>query len=299
MFARTDPRFVEKLLNNIQLPNDLTAYFSKTDKVIVSSLERFAHKEFDAQIITDRWLIGKLLQNNTMVLDRDEHTIALCLGEKRSNISPSKQSNVQLNDSGLSASFIWNGTAGTKTLAYRILELGIGKVNSPDGKTVRRIGNTDLELRLINTETTQILYSGVVSANYEDTLTTAELAIVSGLHLSFENDALPLSKTYKAKEMLDQIKTGAVSAITKNQIDSIIFKLDIISISKVLIKSTSGETVFSKTLDPKMVVDDKHRTIFYEQTIVWDLKDKSGQYVLPGEYSVLLNNETVKEFTVE
>ncbi len=141
------------------------------------------------------------------------------------------------------------------------------------------------------------MYSGIVSANYEDTLKADEFALVSGLHLGFDNDALPLSKTYISKTMLNEIhtqRTEKVTAKSNNEIESVAFKIDCKGNTTLIIKSENGKIVFQKE-----IIRMNGPGLSSIQTVTWNLCNQAGQIVPNGEYSVFLDDVFAKTLVIK
>jgi len=205
--------------------SQLTAYLSTKDKIIITSLDRNNHSDTDAQVYIDRFLINKLLKSGYNVLERDNHILLAATAEGAKN---SDQLISLYNGSATDSLF--NKTYipiyyGSKILAYRLLELGTLKMKIPNSNETKRVGNAEIEFRIIDASTTQILASELITGYYEDTILDDELSFITNLHYKFDTDAYPLLKQIDGKNQIDNLsKTVEDKTITRYTVINLNFK---------------------------------------------------------------------------
>lgn len=271
----SNPRFIDKALDNIEFPPALTSRLTYKDKIVVMNLERLYNTNKDQQLVVDRFLNSKLLKSNYVVLDRDENTLKISLLENSSRINNYFR---LFNDSSMAA--IVNSTLQTATriLAYRILELGIIKTELTSERTISRYGAAELELRLIDASSGQLLFSDIVYGNTQDEIPLDDYNIIKDMHFKFENDALPLELNLQPKEWL-QVKYEITSTSEITGIKLYFNRGD--NSANVLIKDNSSRIVRS------FIIPASGPQRF---EYIWDLTDSNGKKVPNGSYSIYIDN---------
>ena len=128
------PRFIDRTLDKMRLPEGILSKLGYSDKVMISCLNRENPAEIGARSAVDRAMISKLLSGNTRVIERSKHLIGEILAESLPNenslwhyyVTSTGDSSKTLKSSG---SMLYPA----KILAYRILDLGITQsINQAD-----------------------------------------------------------------------------------------------------------------------------------------------------------------------
>ncbi len=269
------PRFIDKTLDKIELPAGITSHLTYKDKIVVMNFDRLYNSYKDQQLVVDRFLIGRLLKNNYMVFDRNENTLKISLLENSSHISNYFRI---YNDSSMTAIVSSTLQTATRILAYRILELGIIKTEVKSDMKISRYGVAELELRLIDAGSGQILYSGIVNGNWQDEISMDTYDRVKDLHFKFENDALPLSLNLQPKEWL-QVKYEITSTSEITGIRLYFNTGD--NSANVTIKNKEAKIVRSFIIPTALTTKFEY---------LWDLTDMNGTKVPQGSYSIYVDN---------
>jgi len=290
VLSKSDPRFIDRLLRNLELPLGLVSKLSYNDRISVVRLDSIAHPENRPQLFAvDRALIEKLISRDYIVVERNEQVLAKALAEGSSDESRFVHHYLDGKaDSSLTEKRAENLYYATKLLAYRILELGITEAKDEANNNVMRIGRAEIELRLIDANTSRILFSDIATAYILDTLSESEHQILKGIHYKFAPDALPLVLNLQAKDFIN------VAALTRRT-------------------TLAGEMVFlftpgnqlthayiadelSNELVQSFDIPSSAKTTTFEYR--WDLKDREGKLVKPGYYSLWLNDIKAQTFKV-
>ena len=286
----TNPRFLDGVLNNMQLSPTLLPRLNYNDRVAVMSIDRIAHTENDAQLVVERALIEKLLERNYFVVERDENILGrLKVESSRDNNELWKYYLHQKPDSLSDKKFLGDISFATKLLAYRILELGITEGQPTERNQVVRYGKAQIELSLIDASTSRILYSGIVEGFAQDTLSLDEYHAIAGLHYVFPSDALPLVLNLPTKSAISvqrpeqrEVTSGVDFEFQEGEQDTRAYiatdsSSGFETVAKFDIPGAAGGGLFS-----------------YH----WDLRNFDGNRVPAGQYALWLEGAWVRTFTV-
>lgn len=270
IIRKTEPRFIDELIDKIELPNELLSVFQAKDKIIVKSIERDYYSDLDGQVNVERSFTRKLLRNGFTVLERDNNIMNSFIFENPKNLNTLcklKLNNIK-DTSKIELSL--NINVATKILAYRVLELGVFKQKSKDMEETSRIGNAEIEVKVIDAETSQILFCKVLNAYKEEVINNKELDAITNLHASFEKDAYPLAQIIDAKNTIADINKTE----EKNK-KAIELNFQCNEISNVKIVNASTGNIVEKFVVPAATpTENKFKYI-------WDVtKIKKGRYNL-------------------
>lgn len=289
IMKKTEPRFIDNLLNSMQLPTEMLNMLSGKDRIIVTSLERAYHSDNDVQVMTDRYFIKKLLSSSFNVLDREEHVLIASFAENNKNAGDMLNLLTLRNSEGLSIKIPYNlSQTATKILSYRVLELGVTKIPQNNSDLIKRFGNAEIEIRLVDASTTQILYTDIIRGNYEDLITKKEKQLVDNMHYRFEPDALPLSAKYQSKDFVtDNLNPGIGSKFGR--------KLQFQKggrDSEVQVINHEKQIIAANFVVPKAIAR--------EDTFIYFLPyiDKDGHPLPDGKYSIVIDGYTMNEFSL-
>lgn len=283
ILENSDPRFLDKVLSTIKLPDELFNYIKPDDKLIVQSVERNYMSDEDAQLVIYRGLVKKLLEKNLRVLDRDENVLAVSLAEKDSSFgrvwmvysSNFKDSMTYFNNA--------NVFKATKILGYRILEFGQTIVPS-DYFYIQRVGVVELEIRLVDANTTQLYYIGQVRNLYYENIPYEDYQLIANLHYKFISDALPLvSKNVQYRSIINSPQEEKTEE-SKDSIQ-ITFKRGARASNIKIYHKESGKVIDNFVLKSKSQSDDP----YYVYTL--KLFDRNKNRLPSGEYVILIDDE--------
>ncbi|MGC8654692.1 MAG: hypothetical protein ACP5US_11960 [Candidatus Kryptoniota bacterium] len=280
------PRFIDRSLDKIQLPKGILSNLAYGDKVIIQCLNQETLADTGMRSAVDRALVSKLLSGRVKVLDRDKRILGQILADSGSSenslwyyyIAPTRDSSVGLK----SPTSILHPT---KILAYRILDLGIAQSVDRTKYDIYRFGVAELELRLIDVPTSQILYSGIVTNVVEDTITNSEYLILSKMHFRYYYDDIVIDHTITENQPDFLIDPGlAIGNITFN------FK-EGRQVAYAYIAETNIKKIVKKIRIP---ADNPGSTFSY----TWDFTNDQAERIKPGDYVLLLNDSQVHTFHV-
>ncbi|MGB9588680.1 MAG: hypothetical protein ACPL7O_10930 [Armatimonadota bacterium] len=219
VLSKSDPQFIDRLLLDVELPSGLASKLSYAGRISVLCLDSVAHPENRAQLfVGDRALIGKLIEKNYTVVARDRRALARILADGSSD----ERNFLEYYFGSKAESLLTkkptdNLYYATKLLAYRILELGVTGGRDEANNSVLRVGRVEIELRLVDAQTSCILYSDIVRGYAIDTLSESEYQTLKGIHYRFAPDALPLVLNLQPREFIN------VASLTKTTTGEIAF----------------------------------------------------------------------------
>jgi hypothetical protein len=203
LLRNTNPRFLDKVINTLKLPENLLGLITRNDRVIVQSVDRNYQSDNDLQLVIYRGLIANLLGRYITVLDRDENVLLVSFAESNGQLGNDwKIYSAKYLDSIIVFSKSTGIMSATKILGYRVLEFGQLSIPINDGKDFQRVGSVELEMRLIDANSSQILFTDVLRNTYYDFISAEEYNLISDLHYQFIYDALPLVQQVKYKDIL-------------------------------------------------------------------------------------------------
>lgn len=285
ILQNSNPRFLDRVLDNMQLPENLFNHISSDDKIIVQSVDRNFISDDDLQFVVYRGLVDKLLKKHLTVLDRDDNILAASLAESDNQFQKSwlvykskyADSLISFNNSKISRA--------TKILGYRILEFGQSLVPI-DEYNIQRVGNIELELRLVDAITTQIYYIDQIHNIYKDLIPKEDYQIIADLHYEFVSDALPLVKKVQYKNIImpvDEEKT-----IYGDEGIEIIFRTGSISSYVTIIHNKTSKIVAN------FKVPSNSPGSLYTYTL--KLTDENNVPLPKGNYTIFIDNYAVYNF---
>lgn len=288
ILQNTDPRFLDKVLSTMRLPDELFKNIKPNDKIVVQSVERNYISDEDLQFVIYRGLVNKLLERNLTVLDRDENILAVSLAEADSQFRRAWV----VYRSKYADSLVYFNKAdvfkATKILGYRVLEFGQTLVPVDENK-IQRIGVVELEVRLVDANTTQLYYIDQVRNFYYDFISGDDYQIIAGLHYKFSSDALPLVlKNVQYRGFL----TPAVEEKAGEQRDSIqiTFRRGDRSSNVKIYHKESGRIVANFYIP-------RFGSPFYVYTL--RLVDENNKRLPSGDYVISIDDEAVHVFNLK
>lgn len=200
---QTNPRLLDKVLDNLTLPEKLYSLIGRNDRILIQSLERNYYSDNDLQLVINRGLISKFLNRNIPVLERDENILITALVENNENLGRDWKA---YSFKAIDTQFVFENKnplqTATKVFAYRVLEFGIINIPINQGNFIQRVGFLELEIRLIDVKSSQILFIDLVKSNYVDRISNEDYKIVNDLHYKFISDALPLVQSVQPKDFI-------------------------------------------------------------------------------------------------
>lgn len=290
ILSETNPRFLDNVIDGLNIPNNLITLMSTNDMVIIQSLDRNYQSDVDLQLVIQRGLISKLLYRNIPVLERDINILLALLAESSINYNSSNLLSIYSdthNDSLIKFNQPSKLKEATKILGYRVLEFGYLIVPLNDGM-IERIGIIEIELRLIDALSSRILYSDILRNIYSDRISNDDYNIIDGLHFKFVSDALPLVKQEKAKDLIQlELEKREVS-------NAGIIKLTFLygaRESDVKIRNSITGELIKKFFIPSAGAANSD-IYTYELKLV----DSNGKPLPPGDYSIYIDDILVHRF---
>jgi hypothetical protein len=276
IIRKTEPRFIDELIDKIELPNELLSVLQAKDKIIVKSIERDYYSDLDGQVNVERSFTRKLLRNGFSVLERDNNMMTSFIFENPKNISKLGKLQMKSMKDPSKIELDLNINVATKILAYRVLELGVFKQKIKDKEETRRIGNAEIEVKIIDAVTSQILFCKVLNAYNEEVINNKELDAINNLHANFEKDAYPLAQIIDVKNTFKEINE---STGEKKKASAIELNFLCNDLSNVKIVDASTGNIVDKFIVPAATPTQNK----YKYT--WDVtKVKRGKYnILIGE----------------
>ncbi len=282
------PRFIDRALDKMRLPEGILSKLGYSDKVMISCLNRENPAEIGARSAVDRAIISKLLSGNTRVIERSKHLIGEILAESLPNenslwhyyVTSTGDSSKTLKSSG---SMLYPA----KILAYRILDLGITQSINQADYDIYRFGVAELELRLIDVSTSQILYSGIVTSVDEDTITNSEYTLLSRMHLRYYPDDMLMGSNSISLASQQNFLSGqgfAVGSMTFNFTEGVQATYAYIS--------DAGTNALVKKIE--IPGDNPGSTFSY----TWNLMNDPAQRIKPGDYVLWLGGRQVRTFHI-
>jgi len=298
LLSNTDPRFVDKVLDKVELPMSLYGRLSYSDRIAVMSVDRSRHNERDAQLVVERALMKKLVTRDYFVLERDENLLGRLMTESTGDAGRLWDYYVSGKGDTLSGLKLPNAMAfATKILTYRILELGITRTPLSNDEKISRIGSVQLELGLVDVSTSKVLFLDIVQGYAQDTLQTFDYNLISNLHYMFPSDALPLVLNLPAKPQIVGLKADSSSG-PMNGIDFEFKTGQQATNAYVTVEPIKGKNS-NHPEDYKIVaafkIPGQTSTNFKYH---WDLRDLDGKPVEQGRYALWLGSYIVKRFDV-
>ncbi|MEG8946784.1 hypothetical protein [Rosettibacter firmus] len=283
----TNPRFLDKVLSTMTLPDNLFNNITPDDKIIIQSVDRNYVSDEDLQLVVYRALIDKLLKKHITILDRDENILSASFAESDNHFEKSwlvyKQKYADSLVSFSNEKFL----KATKILGYRILEFGQTFVPI-DTVILQRIGIVELEIRLVDANTTQILYLDRIYNTYHDHIPLKDYQIIADLHFGFISDALPLVKNVQTKNILNLPVEEKVTTLP-----------DVIEITFLRGTRESDVEIIHRQLNKIIARFQVPRKEFNNIEYVYSLNlvDDKNIPLPPGDYSIFIDNILVHTFT--
>lgn len=282
----TNPRFLDKVLSTLQLPDNLFNNIMSDDRIIVQSVDRNYLSDEDLQLVIYRGLVNSLLKRHLTVLDRDENILETSLAETDNQfekswlIYKSKYADSLINFNNAKVS------RATKILGYRILEFG-QTLSPEDEDNIKRIGVVELELRLVDANTTQLFYIDQVRNIYTDLIPKEEYQILADLHYEYVSDALPLVKKVQYKSFITP--TTEEKTAKGEDVLELTFQRGRISSDVQIMHKESHKVVADFEIPSKEYGE-------YYYTYQLKLIDENNNPLPPGEYIILIDNYYVHTF---
>ncbi len=197
LVQKSEARFIDNLLEKLDLGSDALSFLSAKDKIIVKSIERDFHSDIDAQVNVERVLQQKLLQGGFCVLERDENIMSSLIYENSNNLNKTANKVLVKGKDTLYVGYEIPINYATKILSYRVLNLGLIKVSGKDKTT--RFGNAQIEIKVIDAKTSQILLNKILNAFHEDKLNNIESENIYKIKFNnFRFDSYPFINNSKS-----------------------------------------------------------------------------------------------------
>lgn len=282
----TNPRFLDKVLSTMTLPDNFFSNITSDDKIIVQSVDRNYISDEDLQLVVYRALIDKLLKKHLTILDRDENILSASFAESDKHFEKSWLVYKKKYADSLISFDNEKFLKATKILGYRILEFG-QTIVPVDEYNLQRIGAIELEIRLVDANTTQILYLDQINNIYHDLMPSEDFQIIADLHYSTVSDALPLVNNVVSKSIINPIKEEKVSD-TKPVLE-IIFARGNAQSTVEIIHSQLNKVIARFKVPPKGFNNND-----YVYTL--NLVDENNIPLPAGEYKIFVDNELVHTF---
>lgn len=178
---------IEKSSEKLEFPTD---YFNEFDRVSLVSLESKirAVKE-----------VGNLIQDNLMK-NFQNHKIPVMEREQKLLKDFFLEQNVQKGEDDLAFGTKFNFERSNKIVAYRVLECGLRFEEDLKNKSITRHAFTKLRIRIIESNSSHIIWSGIIEGEFSDILPNYIYHLVNE-PLIFYAHGLPAFQ-YRVKESL-------------------------------------------------------------------------------------------------
>ena len=156
------------------------------------------------------------------------------------------------------------------------------KINQANTNTVKRIGRTTVEIRLVDAKTLKIIYTEILNGKYTDLISDEISNSIADFHYKFEDDALPFSQKKQATNQITIIKPENKKSIDTPPNSFLKSAGLIFSFQKggaaghFHIRSKGGANIYSFDV-PKGDGD---------QDITWDCQDRNGENLPDGTYEL-------------
>lgn len=262
----TNAMQIEKALQTLTIPEEITSKINLRDKIILCSIERFGHLDNDIQQVIDRNLFKKLNLGGFAVLERDNHILFPLLIEKAAAAGKSVKISAS-SDTILTEGLL---TGATKIIGYRVIEAGVLFNKNSSEQDYSRKTSIELEMRVVDVSNSQILALDIAKNEIIDKLTSDEKSNLGNYQYKFENRNLPLVNRVDAGEKLIVDKeVSAKFSELKGRVTAVrmVFPKNSDKTEEVKIMAVNSLTVLRTLIIPPSGIVD------------WDLKDTSGNPV--------------------
>ena len=203
-FEDSNQRFIEKIIEQLDIEKELQDKVTLTDRIVLLPLER--HEPIGKPIIAmiEDQIISSLIQSGYNLLERDQvaiqqmiregkETYSLTFNKLAENIAHDTVAGYVL-DPGIN--FIDTQLSSAEiAIFYRILEIGIRYQEHHEDKDYdKREGLVSLHVRIQNVQTGQILHATNITNTTSDIVKKQFVQYLSSFHYTFTPYKYPLQK---------------------------------------------------------------------------------------------------------
>ena len=196
-YEQSAVKAIDKALQDLKLPSKLAEIISNTDMITIGSIEFHSTKDINIIATVEDALIKQFVQAGYKVLERDYDMLYKNMLDSGKLNGSSFTVNIQedaVPGYAISKTGGFELTPATKTIAYRIEELGIAYIPIRDkDKEYIRQARVILNVRVENPVTNQILFVDTFEGISEDSESGVKLKALEKIHYHYHPRAYPAS----------------------------------------------------------------------------------------------------------